>query len=353
MIPLHALFQRRIDGDDALLRLARLRFEQAGLAAEVYGGSAAELEWMLRFAPQRPRPPMVHLPRDVDLLDPAAAERIGALVRRFGTQVSGFVVHDRQAMPDRLPELVRTAQGLSATLVASGGARLFVEYAAGLRPERFVAIGEALRDVERVGVCVDTGHVGIRAARRAFAGRPGCDRLDLAALDPAHPDLPALLDDVRAAVGSALVVLLDLVEALGAQGKAVHFHLHDGHPLIRGLSDHFGFLLRVPLPFDQGDDDPGVDPGVDAARRSSLDPLYGVTGLQRIVATVHRTLGPSSASFTLEIHEHQGRLPLPPQDAERLFPHWRDPANAERMNLWLRELAENATLVRAVTPGAS
>jgi hypothetical protein len=34
--PLHALFQRRVDGDDALLRLARLRFEQAGLAAEVY-----------------------------------------------------------------------------------------------------------------------------------------------------------------------------------------------------------------------------------------------------------------------------------------------------------------------------
>jgi hypothetical protein len=45
--PLHALFQQRVDGDDALLRLARLRFEQFGLAAEVYGGSAGELDHTL------------------------------------------------------------------------------------------------------------------------------------------------------------------------------------------------------------------------------------------------------------------------------------------------------------------
>ena len=32
----HALFQQRVDGDDALLRLAGLRFAQMGMAAEVY-----------------------------------------------------------------------------------------------------------------------------------------------------------------------------------------------------------------------------------------------------------------------------------------------------------------------------
>ena len=44
--------------------------------------------------------------------------------------------------------------------------------------------------------------------------------------------------------------------------KHVHFHLHDGHLLIPGLSDHFTFLTRLPVPFSyQG--------------RRSLDMLYG------------------------------------------------------------------------------
>ena len=65
---LHALSQRRIDGDDAPLRLARLRFEQFGLAAEIHGGSAAELEHTLAFLPRGGRPPMPHLPRHTDLV---------------------------------------------------------------------------------------------------------------------------------------------------------------------------------------------------------------------------------------------------------------------------------------------
>ena len=32
------LFEKRIDGDDCLLDLARLRFQQAGLGAEMHGG---------------------------------------------------------------------------------------------------------------------------------------------------------------------------------------------------------------------------------------------------------------------------------------------------------------------------
>ena len=41
--PLHALFYRRVAGDDALLQLAGLRFAQAGLAAETYADSPGEL----------------------------------------------------------------------------------------------------------------------------------------------------------------------------------------------------------------------------------------------------------------------------------------------------------------------
>ena len=332
MIPLFALFQRRIEGDDALLRLARLRFEQAGLAAEVYAGSVPELEWMLRFAPPTPHSPMVHLPRDLDLLASDGPGRVATLARQCGHQVSGFVVHDRRRLPDQLPDLVAVAEKLSAVLAATGPARLFIEYAVGLAAEQFVGIGAALRDVERIGLCVDIGHVGIRQARREFGRRHPAR--DLAAWHTSDPDLPDVIHDVQAAVASGLGVVLELTKALGDQGKPVHFHLHDGHPLIRGLSDHFGFLLRVPVPFEH-------------EGQASLDPLYGVTGLRQIVDTAARALGPDRASFTLEIHDHQGRLPLPPQDADRYFGRWRDLTNAERMNLWLRELAENAALVRA------
>jgi hypothetical protein len=36
---------------------------------------------------------------------------------------------------------------------------------------------------------------------------------------------------------------------------------------------------------------------------------------------------------------------LPLADAARLFAHWRDATNAERMNYWLSVLGDNATLV--------
>lgn len=340
MIPLHALFQRRIDGDDALLRLARRRFEEAGLAAEVYAGSSAELEAVLRFVPDGARPPMVHLSREIDLIEPEGEARVARLAGRFGDRVSGFVVHDRRHLPARLPELLAASQRLSGVLSAAGGARLFVEYAAGLPLERFAAVGEALRDVDRVSLCIDTGHVGIRQARWEFERLCPAAGRDLAVLDVADPDLPALVDDVQAAVATALGAVLALVRALAGQRKPLHFHLHDGHPLVRGLADHYGFLLRLPTPFRH-------------AGKASLDPLFGVNGLRQIVRTVAGALTAPGSSFTLEIHDHAGRLPLAPAEVDGLFAHWRDLTHAERMNFWLRELAENATLVRAAADEAA
>jgi hypothetical protein len=101
---------------------------------------------------------------------------------------------------------------------------------------------------------------------------------------------------------------------------------------VPGLADHFGFLTRLPVPFEY-------------RGRRSLDPLFGPTGLAAIVRTATEALGPGLVSFTLEIHEADGRLPL--GDAAPLFRHWRDTTNAERMNAWLEVLAQNATLVRA------
>ena len=61
--PVRGLFVQPVSGDGALLRLARLRFAQAGMPAEVYAGSSEQLEGMLRWAPDSPVLPTVHLDR--------------------------------------------------------------------------------------------------------------------------------------------------------------------------------------------------------------------------------------------------------------------------------------------------
>jgi hypothetical protein len=155
--------------------------------------------------------------------------------------------------------------------------------------------------------------------------------VDLARLQPTDPGLPAVADDVQAAVATGLPAVLELTAALAGQGTPTHYHLHDGHPMIRGLSDHFGFQHRLPIPF--------MHRGV-----RSLDPLYGVTGLAAILAAT-RAFEPGQVSLTLEIHQVEARLPL--ADAAGLFGHWRDLTNAERMNAWLAVLTEHAVLVSA------
>ena len=332
--PLHALFQRRIDGDDTLLRLARLRFEQAGLAAEVYADNPAELEWILGFAPSSPHRPVVHLNRRVNLLDAPGRAAVEAFAERFAGRVGGLVVHDKKDMAGRTGELLAGLRRLGERLDRlPQRPMLFLEYAAGLELDWFLEVAERLRDVPSVGACVDVGHVGIARARAAYArAHPG---QDLARLQPGDPRLPGLAEGVQAAVAAALPAVLDLTRSLGKLGKRFHLHLHDGHPLIPGLSDHFSFLTRVPVPFPfQG--------------RRSLDPLYGPAGLAAIVQAAAQA-GGDGASLTLEIHQAEGRRPL--GDAAGLFGHWRDLTNAERMNHWLLVLSENASLVTGARPG--
>jgi hypothetical protein len=330
--PLHALFQRRVSGDDALLRLARLRFEQFGLAAEIYGGSAAELEHTLSFVPPGEQRPVVHLARHIDLLQESDREAVAALMRRTGDRVSGFVVHDRPEMPARLDEFRDAARHMSWVLGQTGRARLFIEYAAGCELSEFVAMGAALDGIPQVGLCIDTGHIGVRESRRAFARLRPEVHLDLASLRIGDPRLPDLVDDVQTAVAAGLPAVLDITAAVAEQGIPTHYHLHDGHPLMPGLPDHFGFLSRLPIPF--------LHRGV-----RSLDPLYGVTGLAEILAATH-VFEPGQLSLTLEIHQVEVRLPL--GDAAGLFEHWKDLSNAEQMNGWLAVLTEHAVLVSAL-----
>ena len=327
--PVHGLFQRRVAGDDALLELARLRFAQMGLAAEIYADTPDELEHVLQFVPPHPYLPVVHLNRGINVLNEPSRALVGEFADRFAGRIAGLVVHDKREMAAQTDHLLTVMRELNARLCERpGGPFVFLEYAAGLEPEWFVEVAERLRDAERVSCCIDVGHVGIRQASAWFTrSHPG---LSLGNLNPEDGRLPGLVADVQDAVGSALRDVLDVTRSIGSLGKHVHFHLHDGHPLISGLADHRTFLTRLPISFSyQG--------------RRSLSMMYGPRGLASIVSAAIEACGPQRASFTLEIHQVEGRLPL--ADASRLFRHWRDTTNAERMNYWLSVLGENAMLV--------
>ena len=327
--PVHALFQQRIDGDDALLKLAGLRFAQMGVAAEVYADSPGHLEYVLQFVPSHARLPIVHLSRRVNVLHGRDRAVVKEFADRFAGRVAGLVVHDKREMAGRTDRLLAALRELNAHLCQRPGSPLlFLEYAAGLDRGWFIEVAERLQAAERVSCCIDVGHIGLRQATARFERRhPG---LDLKKLSPVDDRLPGLAADVQDAVGGALPHVLDVIGSLGRLGKHVHFHLHDGHPLIPGLRDHFSFLTRLPIPFTH-------------EGRRSLSTMYGPGGLASIVSAAIGACAPQAVSFTFEIHQVEGRLPL--GDAAWLFPHWQDTTTAERMNHWLSVLSENAMLI--------
>jgi hypothetical protein len=327
--PVHALFQQRVAGDDALLKLAGLRFAQMGVAAEVYADTADQLEYVLRFVPPHPRLPVVHLNRRVNVLHGRGRAVVREFARRFAGRIAGLVVHDSREMGENAGHLHAAMRELDTYLCdGPDDLILFLEYAAGLEPGWFVEMAERLQDAGRVSCCIDVGHIGIRQASFRFAGRhPGLSMGNLGVTDDRLPELVA---DVQDAVGSALGDVLEVIRSLGRLGKPIHFHLHDGHPLVPGLPDHFSFLTRLPIPFSYNG-------------RRSLSMMYGPGGLASIVSAAIEACRPKGVSFTVEVHQVEGRLPL--ADAALLFPHWRDKTNAERMNYWLYVLAENAMLI--------
>jgi len=320
---LRGVFDRFVSGDDALLQLAGLRFAEAGMQAEPYADTPEQLEQRLRFVPPRPALPTAHLSRFINLLRDDGQRQVQAFTRQFEGRLRGVVVHDQAGMADRIPEVVTAMR--NATAGRSPDTPLvFLEYAAGMDPERFTELARQLGDVEGASVCVDIGHVGIRESRRRLeAAHP---RLDLTTLSRDGGAAPRLVSDVEAAARSAVDVVLEMIESIGRVGKPVHFHLHDGHPLIPGLSDHFSFLTRLPVPFTwEG--------------RSSLDPMYGLGGLNQVLTAIVERCSPGGWSATLEIHQSEGRLPL--ANAAGLFGHWTDLTNAERMNYRLSVLTGN------------
>jgi hypothetical protein len=330
---LMALFQKRVDGDDALLHLASLRFKQAGLGTELYADTPAELEWLLRFRPTPETVAVVHLPRGINLFEEEGHVVIMDFAKSFRDQVFGLVIHDQIEIATRFDDYLAALQKLESRLKeVEESPYLFIEYAVGLEPELFIELFKTIRDLERVSACVDIGHIGLWQARTAYSRKhPG---KDVCAITPNDPELPEVIEDVEGAVRSALATVLDVIRALGYLGKPLHFHLHDAHPLstfsLFGISDHLSFLDKIPIPFEY-------------KGKESLDPMFGHSGLLRIVTESLQLLGPDRVSFSLEIHPTEGRLPL--GEASYLFDHWNDKGNAERMNYWLSVLLQNHQLV--------
>jgi hypothetical protein len=335
------LFEKRIDGDDCLLELARHRFQNAGLGTEMHAGTPEQLEGLMGFRPSPAAPVIVHLAREFNLAGELSRTRIAEFAARFAGRIHGLVLHDHPDLASCPEDFLHAARDMEKRLQQiERSPLLFIEYAVGLEPGVFVQFFKSIRDLALLSACIDVGHVGIRQARAAYAQiHPG---EDICALKSQQARLPRVMPDVGTAVSSALPAVLDLVEALGSLGKPVHFHLHDGHPLstfsLFGVSDHLSFLTEIPLRFE------------DRGRRS-VPLMFGPAGLTRIVAKAIEAIGRKQVSLTLEIHPTTDRLPL--GDAAPLFGHWRDKTNAEQMNHWLSVLTQNHRLLLEAVKAAS
>jgi hypothetical protein len=334
-----ALFEKRMPGDDCLLELARQRFLQARMGTEIHAANAEQLDWLLHFRPWDDATVVVHLPRDWNLLDDISQKRILDLACRGAGKVSGLVLHDHPSMAARREDYINAAWKLDAQLEKiSKCPTLFIEYAVGLEPADFTRFFYSILDLSAVSACVDIGHVGIRAARTAYARN---HREDICSLKSQPPQLPKVIDEVEAAVRSSVETVFNLVETLCALKRPLHFHLHDAHPLSTfspfGLSDHLSFFAEIPINFEHHG-------------RRVLPPMFGPESLSKLVARTLELVGSRQVSFTLEIHPTSERLPL--GDASALFEHWTDKTSAEQMNHWLAVLSRNHELLRKPIPSA-
>jgi hypothetical protein len=335
------LFEKRFDGDNCLMDLARHRFMKSGMGAEMHADTNENLDWTMSYRPSEAAAVVVHLPRDFNLLEIQSRARILEFSTRYAGRVDGFVLHDHPTMATRKKEYIDAAWEMDGQLEKIRGCpMLFIEYAAGVDPNDFAGFFEAIPDLDHISTCIDIGHVGIRAARAGYAKTHAGE--DICALKSQPARLPQVMPEVEAAVTSAPAVVLDLVERISTLKKPVHFHLHDGHPLSTfspfGVSDHLSFLSEIPIGFEYR-----------GAR--AVAPMFGSSGLEALVSKAVSHLGSRRLSFTLEIHPTGERLPL--GNAASLFGHWADRTNAEKMNHWLMLLDQNHLLLQKALQAAA
>lgn len=330
---LMALFQKRINGDDALLDLARLRFKEAGLAPEFYAETPDEMDFLLKFKPLPDSPAVVHMNREIDLFKEESHNLIMNFAERFAGQVFGLVIHDQPEIISSFDDYCTAVREADRRLNnISKGPFLFIEYAMGLEFDLFLEVFKRASDAERVSACVDIGHIGLKKTRDIYSLMHTGE--DVCRLSPDDPGLIDIIEDVENSVSFALPAVLGIIKELGSLKKHIHFHLHDGHPLSVmspfGISDHLSFLEEIPIPFE-------------FRGKRSLPLMYGAAGLSDIVKASLDALGPERVSFSLEIHPAAGKMPL--GNASNLFNQWKDLTNAEKMNSWLSVLLKNHQLL--------
>lgn len=328
-----ALFERRFDGDDCLLELARRRFAATGIGAEIHAATPEQLNWLMGFRPRPDCPVVVHLPRDFDLLQPNTRDRIAAMAAAGAGKVIGLVLHDQKTVVEHRAEYQAAARHVQRQLETIPSCPLlFIEYAVGLAPNEFVGLFGSLRELALIAPCIDIGHVGVRAARQEYARRhPG---RDVCSLKHQGPELPKLMPDVQASIVTGVKTVIDLLPAIGELNKPVHFHLHDGHPLSNfspfGVADHLSFFAEIPLNFEY-------------CGRRAVPTMFGPAGLRKVIDLALTHMDATRLSLTLEIHPTCERLEM--GDAAPLFSHWTDKTNAERTNHWLSVLTRNHSLL--------
>ncbi|MDH5524621.1 MAG: hypothetical protein OEY01_11610 [Desulfobulbaceae bacterium] len=329
-----ALFQQRIEGDEALLELAARRFKNAGLGPEYYAESPEELAWLLHFKPWPEAPTIVHLARDINLLTPDGRDRLLGFAQRFNREVSGFILHDRLEMVEKGEDYLAALTEINQRLAElAQPPLLFIEYAVGLAPDLFCAFIESLAQLPQISACLDIGHLGINAIRadfnKTYPGR------DVCGFTPNDPLLPDYIEAIQKSVRSAKPAVIQVISRLAKLNKPLHFHLHDGHPLSTlspfGVSDHLSFLQTIPLP-------------VAGKGSKKLGPMFGARGLAAIIKKTLELCDPALLSFSLEIHPTDERAPL--VEWPQLFQHWRDKTNAEKQNHWLTTLIKNHQLLQ-------
>lgn len=326
------LFQKRIRGDDALLRLAELRFKESGLGMECYAESAAELDKLLTFRYSPETTATVHMERNINLLDPAGRRIIYEFAAHFAGRLYGMIIHDQPEMETHRDDYLIAVHKVAARLNSIPNAPyLFIEYASGLWPGSYVDFFRKIHDIGHISACIDIGHLGLWQVGHVYSAKHHGESIFALKFNPARQQ--EVIADIQDASHAGLGAVLHVVHDIARLGKQFHFHLHDGHPLSTfspyGISDHLSFFQKIPIPF--------IYMG-----EKSLAPMFGPEGLGKIVREAI-VPGCSVPSFTLEIHPTEGNLSL--ENSIHLFDHWKDKHNAERMNFWLSVLLSNHQLI--------
>lgn len=328
------IFNRMIEGDDALLVLAALRFAEAGIGAEMYPWGPEYLPVVRNFLPDT-AVCTIHLAHGLDSTSEMGQEQIFAYARSASGRLRGMVTHDRPSMAADPAATMQALARVDDYLRKVNGPALYLEYACGLPFAEYLDLVCQFERFEKVGACIDIGHLVIRACRFEYEKEhPG---VNVCEIKPDHPDLPALLPGIEAAVERAYEKTLEIVGEIAARRMPLQLHLHNGHPLSTfsrfGVCDHLPFFWSIPLPCEYNG-------------RRSVDCIYTIKRLERLIGVLRRGGCLSRMNFMLEIHPQPGRRPL--GEYEYLFHHWEDKRNAEQQNYWLDLLVQNATLLRSL-----